>query len=205
MKGILSWVRNFATAISFLLFIATATLLVRSFCVTELLQIFRENQFNPVTDREESYQFSMGLGGLSLERGKLQRGYNNLYTASVIRKQSGYSYDNHYHVNWIYTPREYGGLIRGPRSIQFMGFRWRRIGPPLPKDTFSGGFDLTIPLFVPLLLFAYLPFAALRNRIIRARRVKSTYCAKCGYDLRATPLRCPECGTIPSNNAAIPN
>jgi hypothetical protein len=59
-----------------------------------------------------------------------------------------------------------------------------------------GGEYLRVPYHALLALASVLPIVSL-VRWRRSRRPAAGRCASCGYDLRATPDRCPECGTVP--------
>jgi hypothetical protein len=54
---------------------------------------------------------------------------------------------------------------------------------------------IAFPIWFGVLVLSSPGIAAVVRRAQRARRVARRCCRVCGYDLRATPERCPECGT----------
>jgi hypothetical protein len=64
-----------------------------------------------------------------------------------------------------------------------------------PSSFWKSHLSVVFPYWVPALLFGVLPIVWIRATRRRRRRERIGLCAKCGYDLRASRDRCPECGT----------
>ena len=110
--------------------------------------------------------------------------------------------DAGFHAGEVANPR---GIMWGDPRVDRFGFVYCRQGGEMPaawmdgtlaqQDTFVG-----VPHWLVFLLFAVLPVrraaAALPGLRARLKR-KPGHCRACGYDLRATPGRCPECGAVP--------
>ena len=98
---------------------------------------------------------------------------------------------------WRYGPRPAGNPYR---SSEWTGWRSRVPVQPYHKSYANVGWSVRsrgveIHYWLVALLTAVLPASAARGIINRWRRRAPGLCRRCGYDLRATPGRCPECGT----------
>jgi hypothetical protein len=100
----------------------------------------------------------------------------------------------------LYAPF-FGTLSLNPRNdhrtqIQKLGFdaRWSANASTPPEITRG----VIAPHWAWCVLLAAMPAVAVWQAFLRrrrARRAAAGNCARCGYDLRASPERCPECGT----------
>jgi hypothetical protein len=56
---------------------------------------------------------------------------------------------------------------------------------------------LYVPFWFPVLITVPMPTYWAVRTLLQRRHSREGLCPSCGYDLRATPGRCPECGTVP--------
>jgi hypothetical protein len=178
MKRFRRWLFNGSAALSLLLSLASAVLWVRSCFVADFLSYARpagehlELSFSAADDWS---WFSLGFGRIFRSRGET---FGLRWTRDVAERWTGADFDATDPPPQIRLPGvrvQWFRKIRAPGAVERLGF--------------------AVQLWIPLLLGSILPLYWWRLRQ-RARRIEGR-CTGCGYDLRATPDRCPECGAVP--------
>jgi hypothetical protein len=106
-----------------------------------------------------------------------------------------------------YFVESYWGALRvesrGPTGNPLY-HSWASVSGPDVRDRFRGfgpnGRVLLLPYWVLIAPAALVPLLAYAIRLYAVRRIPADTapCPECGYDLRASPERCPECGTLPA-------
>jgi hypothetical protein len=117
--------------------------------------------------------------------------YFNLHSHLLIAG----SFPNHLDLIFYRTANYRGPLIEM--------FPHDKYVPPMPEFwtiRFNGDalkWESSIPWWLFLSFGVAPPIFTIFRRMLRSRNVRQGRCPSCGYDLRATPDRCPECGIIP--------
>lgn len=159
---------NLAAAVSFAFMLALVALWVHSFWQCDTIE------------RREYRPSGMWRVELSSNRGLLRADVYQFATTTAYASLAPGE------IRWHFSS--------DPTRIDFEGF-W---GIGWETLTFSLWTlqCLTVPHWLFVLACALLPLAWLHRRRRIARRRTSQRCVTCGYNLRATPDRCPECGTV---------
>jgi hypothetical protein len=202
---------NLLTALSLLLCVTTALLWVRSYRAVDVVQ-FSAHRFQ----RAVSGGGTVGLLSAGLFRrtgdfrsGGYKGGQLVVYTERQLDYATGWlGNDGNPPPRWRRVRSPYAS----PTRIQTQ--TWVPPSRVLPRVVPAGvkartkfnnvtdrcdedwlrGNVLWVPYWLPAVAFAAAPAWWLWRPLLR-RRKRLGLCPQCGYDLRATPDKCPECGT----------
>ena len=65
------------------------------------------------------------------------------------------------------------------------------------RDRYIEAWEIVLPFWSLLALTLLLPALRYHQHRRQNRHLAAGKCKLCGYDLRGTPERCPECGAVP--------
>jgi hypothetical protein len=137
----------------------------------------------------------------------------SLGVAHWHRIDSRLSFQSRFHIQWTKDPvGRVGWLsIYPPNHLPLGLASTSHTTPVLGQGIASQSIGsvsyhtITIPVWMLLALASIVPVSVLSRSLLRRWLIGHNRCLTCGYDLRATPDRCPECGTIPAEKKIISN
>jgi hypothetical protein len=184
------------SVLSLLLCVAACALWVRSYFVSDWLAHRRLDR-NSDTLRTAELHLRTGAGHASVA---LSRD-NSLDVSDDAQRSSPDTAPG-----WFWAADRVsnpaGPAADRPSLFGRLGFATTRAEGVMP-DSYDYA-SASFPLWALALGLAVPPTLYARATIRRARRTRAGYCPRCGYDLRATPDRCPECGTpVPTSKAGV--
>jgi hypothetical protein len=176
MKRFHRWLMNMLAGASLLLFVTTIAMWIESEFASD---------FAYRGDSTSQISVAWGAGEIAVIFNKVPNG------GGPSTPEVHFHHFNHS----ISFGREAAHSLGQSRSL------WNRLGfislYQVKSVSWGGQMSLvSIPLWFLVLLSSVLPLARVQEGYLRWRRLRSGFCISCGYDIRATPDRCPECGTI---------
>jgi hypothetical protein len=193
-----SFLRILLGALSFLslvLCVATLVLWVRGHWVADHVRWVRW-RIDSMTERQAVLSLTSSGGGVGIRKYALRRLIADETELARVRRES----PRHPAWGWERWPEpKYPAGSRFPSLLNRIGIYYH-----LDRQSGAWGWQwdrwAAVPNWLLAGAFAALPaWRAIRWRRACRRRKNSGLCAYCGYDIRATPLRCPECGTVRTN------
>lgn len=182
------WIKNILAGFSLLLCIAAVVLWVRSYWGSDFVSRQRLVRNEPMIQESRSQQLLWVRGEIrwiDTDHHYYPRGQVPGELSPAPGWWYGYGRLGQRHSGWE---------IREGRGV------WGQLGFKSYLDGMITSWSdeneqvTTAPAWLPVAIFGMWPLARLVGWARRRRRFGAGRCAGCGYDLRATPQRCPECG-----------
>jgi len=172
---------NLTTVTSLLLCVAALVAWWRSW---RAFQVLTYTSWNEAERLRSSWGFTLFDGRLFVERDFVLEPSTQYHNAAM----DGWDYYGTTGDDLIPSSPRYFSWFQYKRYRDNAGGNYQA-----PVDSWSVG----VRLWPVAVTMAVIPSLSIWRRICRKRNSRLGFCPRCGYDLRATPDRCPECGEIP--------